>query len=86
MSSSQLFVVVVWNFEVYMLPMALLMLLVWNYVSSSIRGTTETVSRPGRQNSAAVPLTHFNLFLSPYCSPWTPCLSGRTKKRTERTR
>ncbi|XP_077944726.1 multiple C2 and transmembrane domain-containing protein 1 isoform X2 [Gasterosteus aculeatus] len=37
-----LFVVVVWNFEVYMLPMALLMLLVWNYVSSSIRGTTET--------------------------------------------
>ncbi|KAM8828954.1 multiple C2 and transmembrane domain-containing protein 1 isoform 2-T2 [Spinachia spinachia] len=37
-----LFVVVVWNFEVYMLPMALLLLLVWNYVSLSIRGTTDT--------------------------------------------
>ncbi|KAL6096423.1 mctp1 [Pungitius sinensis] len=37
-----LFVVVVWNFEVYMLPMALLLLLVWNYVMSSIRGTTDT--------------------------------------------
>ncbi|XP_072228801.1 multiple C2 and transmembrane domain-containing protein 1-like isoform X2 [Leuresthes tenuis] len=32
-----LFVVVVWNFELYMLPLALLLLLVWNYFFSSSR-------------------------------------------------
>ncbi|KAM4528559.1 multiple C2 and transmembrane domain-containing protein 1-like isoform 2-T2 [Odontesthes bonariensis] len=32
-----LFVVVVWNFELYMLPLALLLLLVWNYLFSSSR-------------------------------------------------
>uniref|UniRef100_A0A8C4IP90 Multiple C2 domains, transmembrane 1b n=1 Tax=Dicentrarchus labrax TaxID=13489 RepID=A0A8C4IP90_DICLA len=39
-----LFVVVVWNFELYMLPLALLLLLVWNYFFSSIR-TAVTFSR-----------------------------------------
>uniref|UniRef100_A0A8D3CEM7 Multiple C2 domains, transmembrane 1b n=1 Tax=Scophthalmus maximus TaxID=52904 RepID=A0A8D3CEM7_SCOMX len=34
-----LFVVVVWNFELYMLPLALLLLLAWNYVFSSSRDT-----------------------------------------------
>ncbi|XP_076613436.1 multiple C2 and transmembrane domain-containing protein 1 isoform X1 [Chaetodon auriga] len=37
-----LFVVVVWNFELYMLPLALLLLLVWNYFFSSSRETAET--------------------------------------------
>ncbi|XP_071368351.1 multiple C2 and transmembrane domain-containing protein 1-like isoform X1 [Centroberyx affinis] len=32
-----LFVVVVWNFELYMLPLALLLLLVWNYFFTSSR-------------------------------------------------
>ncbi|KAJ3604795.1 hypothetical protein NHX12_026847 [Muraenolepis orangiensis] len=35
------FVLVVWNFELYMLPLALLLLLVWNYVFS-FRETTDT--------------------------------------------
>uniref|UniRef100_A0A8C4NZJ4 Multiple C2 domains, transmembrane 1b n=1 Tax=Dicentrarchus labrax TaxID=13489 RepID=A0A8C4NZJ4_DICLA len=39
MSFFQLFVVVVWNFELYMLPLALLLLLVWNYFFSSSRET-----------------------------------------------
>ncbi|XP_069369219.1 multiple C2 and transmembrane domain-containing protein 1 isoform X8 [Paralichthys olivaceus] len=34
-----LFVVVVWNFELYMLPLALLLLLLWNYIFSSSRVT-----------------------------------------------
>ncbi|KAM9338540.1 multiple C2 and transmembrane domain-containing protein 1 [Symphorus nematophorus] len=36
-----LFVVVVWNFELYMLPLGLLLLLVWNYFFSSSRDTTD---------------------------------------------
>ncbi|XP_056259146.1 multiple C2 and transmembrane domain-containing protein 1 isoform X3 [Seriola aureovittata] len=36
-----LFVVVVWNFELYMLPLALLLLLVWNYFFSSSRDTAD---------------------------------------------
>ncbi|XP_034752909.1 multiple C2 and transmembrane domain-containing protein 1-like [Etheostoma cragini] len=36
------FVVVVWNFELYMLPLALLLLLVWNYFFSSSRGTADS--------------------------------------------
>lgn len=43
--SWQLFVVVVWNFELYMLPLALLLLLVWNYLFSSTRETTEMVRK-----------------------------------------
>uniref|UniRef100_A0A8C2YWQ4 Multiple C2 and transmembrane domain containing 1 n=1 Tax=Cyclopterus lumpus TaxID=8103 RepID=A0A8C2YWQ4_CYCLU len=39
-----LFVVVVWNLELYMLPMALLLLLVWNYFFSSGRESSDTVS------------------------------------------
>lgn len=31
-SSPQLFVIVVWNFELYMIPLALLLPLVWNYI------------------------------------------------------
>ncbi|PWA26585.1 hypothetical protein CCH79_00001279 [Gambusia affinis] len=38
----QLFVVVVWNFELYMLPLGLVLLLVWNYFFSSGRETAET--------------------------------------------
>lgn len=30
--SLQLFVIVVWNFELYMIPLALLLPLVWNYI------------------------------------------------------
>ncbi|KAM4720409.1 multiple C2 and transmembrane domain-containing protein 1 isoform 2-T2 [Anableps anableps] len=37
-----LFVVVVWNFELYMLPLGLVLLLVWNYFFSSSRDMTET--------------------------------------------
>lgn len=37
-----LFVVVVWNFELYMLPFALLLLLIWNYVFSINRDTSDT--------------------------------------------
>ncbi|XP_040013406.1 multiple C2 and transmembrane domain-containing protein 1 isoform X2 [Xiphias gladius] len=36
-----LFVVVVWNFELYMLPLALLLLLVWNYIFASSRETAD---------------------------------------------
>ncbi|XP_037608949.1 multiple C2 and transmembrane domain-containing protein 1 isoform X3 [Sebastes umbrosus] len=36
-----LFVVVVWNFELYMLPLALLLLLVWNYFFSCSRETAD---------------------------------------------
>ncbi|KAM7392349.1 hypothetical protein PAMA_007457 [Pampus argenteus] len=36
-----LFVVVVWNFELYMLPLALLLLLVWNYFFSSSKDTAD---------------------------------------------
>ncbi|XP_041666764.1 multiple C2 and transmembrane domain-containing protein 1-like isoform X2 [Cheilinus undulatus] len=36
-----LFVVVVWNFELYMLPLGLLLLLVWNYFFSSSRETAD---------------------------------------------
>lgn len=36
-----LFVVVVWNFELYMLPLALLLLLVWNYFFSTSRDTSD---------------------------------------------
>uniref|UniRef100_A0A8C5E1T3 Multiple C2 and transmembrane domain-containing protein 1-like n=1 Tax=Gouania willdenowi TaxID=441366 RepID=A0A8C5E1T3_GOUWI len=36
---SFLFVVVVWNFELYMLPLGLVLLLVWNYFFSSGRDT-----------------------------------------------
>ncbi|KAM9306512.1 multiple C2 and transmembrane domain-containing protein 1 isoform 3-T4 [Pholidichthys leucotaenia] len=36
-----LFVVVVWNFELYMLPLALLLLLVWNYFFCSSREAAE---------------------------------------------
>ncbi len=41
----QLFIVVVWNFELYMLPLALLLLLVWNFFFCSSRETAETVSK-----------------------------------------
>ncbi|XP_034004845.1 multiple C2 and transmembrane domain-containing protein 1 isoform X4 [Trematomus bernacchii] len=37
-----MFVLVVWNFELYMLPLALLLLLVWNYLFSCSRDTTDT--------------------------------------------
>uniref|UniRef100_A0A3Q2DPS5 Multiple C2 domains, transmembrane 1b n=2 Tax=Cyprinodon variegatus TaxID=28743 RepID=A0A3Q2DPS5_CYPVA len=36
-----LFVVVVWNFELYMLPLGLVLLLVWNYFFSSSREMSE---------------------------------------------
>uniref|UniRef100_UPI0037E8D22E multiple C2 and transmembrane domain-containing protein 1 isoform X2 n=1 Tax=Semicossyphus pulcher TaxID=241346 RepID=UPI0037E8D22E len=36
-----LFVVVVWNFELYMLPLGLLLLLVWNYFFSCSRETAD---------------------------------------------
>ncbi|KAM4635711.1 multiple C2 and transmembrane domain-containing protein 1 isoform 2-T2 [Polymixia lowei] len=36
-----LFVVVVWNFELYMLPLALLLLLIWNYLFTSSRETAD---------------------------------------------
>ncbi|KAI3362485.1 hypothetical protein L3Q82_012774 [Scortum barcoo] len=36
-----LFVVVVWNFELYMLPLSLLLLLIWNYFFSSSRDTAD---------------------------------------------
>ncbi|KAM9306511.1 multiple C2 and transmembrane domain-containing protein 1 isoform 2-T3 [Pholidichthys leucotaenia] len=38
-----LFVVVVWNFELYMLPLALLLLLVWNYFFCSSREAAESM-------------------------------------------
>lgn len=41
----QLFVVVVWNFELYMLPLGLLLLLVWNFLFCSSRDTPDMVSK-----------------------------------------
>ncbi|XP_030579905.1 multiple C2 and transmembrane domain-containing protein 1 isoform X2 [Archocentrus centrarchus] len=41
LTSFVLFVVVVWNFELYMLPLALLLLLVWNYFFCSSRDTAD---------------------------------------------
>ncbi|XP_054916632.1 multiple C2 and transmembrane domain-containing protein 1 isoform X4 [Poeciliopsis prolifica] len=38
----QLFVVLVWNFEFYMLPLGLVLLLAWNFFFSSGRETAET--------------------------------------------
>uniref|UniRef100_A0A669EHE5 Multiple C2 and transmembrane domain containing 1 n=1 Tax=Oreochromis niloticus TaxID=8128 RepID=A0A669EHE5_ORENI len=42
----RLFVVVVWNFELYMLPLALLLLLVWNYFFCSSRDGADVDSEP----------------------------------------
>lgn len=50
-SRRQLFVVVVWNFELYMLPLALLLLLVWNFMFSSGRETNEMVRKVGKHLS-----------------------------------
>lgn len=41
----QLFVVVVWNFELYMLPLGLLLLLVWNFLFCSSRDTPDMVGK-----------------------------------------
>ncbi|XP_038589264.1 multiple C2 and transmembrane domain-containing protein 1 isoform X3 [Micropterus salmoides] len=41
-TSFVLFVVVVWNFELYMLPLALLLLLVWNYFFCPSKETADT--------------------------------------------
>ena len=41
---SQFFVVVVWNFELYMVPGALLLLLTWNYFITAGRESGDTVS------------------------------------------
>ena len=38
---------VVWNFELYMLPLALLLILAWNYCFTTSGGTEDMV-RPGR--------------------------------------
>lgn len=35
---------VVWNFELYMLPLALLLLLIWNFLFCSGRDTSDMVS------------------------------------------
>lgn len=51
----QLFVVAVWNFELYMLPLALLLLLVWNFMFSSGRETAEMVRKMGKHFSLFVP-------------------------------
>uniref|UniRef100_A0A3Q0QS38 Multiple C2 and transmembrane domain containing 1 n=1 Tax=Amphilophus citrinellus TaxID=61819 RepID=A0A3Q0QS38_AMPCI len=45
LTSFVLFVVVVWNFELYMLPLALLLLLVWNYFFCSSRDTADMVGK-----------------------------------------
>lgn len=37
--------VVVWNFELYMLPLGLLLLLVWNFLFCSSRDTPDMVSK-----------------------------------------
>lgn len=84
-SRRQLFVVVVWNFELYMLPLALLLLLVWNFMFSSGRETHEMVRKVGKHLS----VLEMKKFTGPSCScrsPWRPCLSGRTTMRTKRTR
>lgn len=59
----QLFVVVVWNFELYMLPLGLLLLLVWNFLFSSSRDTPDMVSKYKR-----------NCDISPDRSPLEPSL------------
>lgn len=46
----QLFVVVVWNFELYMLPLGLLLLLVWNFLFCSGRDTPDMVSKYKRKS------------------------------------
>lgn len=57
-SRLQLFVVVVWNFELYMLPLALLLLLVWNFVFSSCRETAEMVGKVGKHCFNVFALLH----------------------------
>lgn len=46
--SPQLFVIVVWNFELYMIPLALLLPLAWNYIliASGKDTRQDVVSRP----------------------------------------
>lgn len=51
----QLFVVVVWNFELYMLPLGLLLLLVWNFLFCSGRDTTDMVSKCKRKSNIPPP-------------------------------
>lgn len=47
-SAPQLFVIVVWNFELYMIPLALLLPLAWNYIliTSGKDTRQDVVSRP----------------------------------------
>uniref|UniRef100_A0A8C6KI81 Multiple C2 and transmembrane domain containing 1 n=1 Tax=Nothobranchius furzeri TaxID=105023 RepID=A0A8C6KI81_NOTFU len=50
-----LFVLVVWNFELYMLPLALVLLLVWNYVFSSSRGMTDMDEEEDKEDKDSEP-------------------------------
>lgn len=89
---------VVWNFELYMLPLALLLLLLWNYLFSSSRETTEMVRSQHNTDLFTLILTVVSFLLSkprkplinftPFfcCSQWKPCLNGRMKKKIRRTR
>lgn len=54
----QIFVVVVWNFELHMLPLGLLLLLVWNFFFCSGRDTPDMVSKCKRKSD-----------ISPNCRP-----------------
>lgn len=91
-SCSQLFVVVVWNFELYMLPLGLLLLLVWNYFfSSSSRDTSDMVSKQEKNTDHFLMNFIFQTvkrLLIPFscCSRWRPCLNGKTMRRIKRTR
>lgn len=47
--------VVVWNFELYMLPLGLLLLLVWNFLFCAGRDTTDMVSKCKRKSNIPPP-------------------------------
>lgn len=53
----QLFVIVVWNFELYMVPLALLLPLAWNYVLivSGKDTRQDVVSNPGAPSTRLEP-------------------------------
>lgn len=64
----QLFVVVVWNFELYMLPLGLLLLLVWNFLFCWGRDTPDMVSN-GKRKSDISPSRFSNLHPRPALIP-----------------
>lgn len=72
-----------------MLPLALLLLLVWNFFFSSSRETADTVRRHRKLilSHERPSFSQLSVQCSLFCrSPWRPCLNGKLKTKTKRTR